>query len=206
MGKKHYRKNWKRQGPKRKLHTKVLIVCEGKKTEPNYLRGLKNSLRLSGANVEIVGEGVTPTSIVLSAKKRCLKDAKKGDPFDKVFCVFDKDQHANYEEAMQTIERMVHERIYMAITSVPSFEYWLLLHHTYSESPSNSSEMLNHLKQYMPNYTKGRTDIFEQLQEKLEDAKQNATRSLDSAMKNETDNPSTQVHILVECLQKLKRP
>ena len=67
-----------RRGPKREPYDKVLIVCEGKKTEPNYLEMLS-------ANVEVVG---FPVAI----------RKKRGDPFDKVFCVFDKDQHTDYRK------------------------------------------------------------------------------------------------------------
>ncbi len=194
-----------RRGPKREPYDKVLIVCEGKKTEPNYLKGLKDALRLNSANVEVVGRGATPTSIVSFAGKRYSTEKKRGDPFDKVFCVFDKDQHTDYNAAMEKIRGMKPKQTYVAITSVPAFEYWLLLHYEYSTQPCNSSEVLSSLKRYMPNYEKGGKGIFGQLQKQVEDAKRNAQRSLGSALETGTDNPSTRVHILVEFLQKLKR-
>lgn len=194
-----------RREPKREPYDKVLIVCEGKKTEPNYLKGIKDALRLNSANVKVIGEGATPTSIVRSAKKRYRKEKSIGDPFDKVFCVFDKDQHTDYNAAVEKIKGMKPKRPFIAITSVPAFEYWLLLHYEYSTQPCNSSEVLSRLKHYMPNYKKGEKYIFTQLQKQLEDAKRNAQRSLDSALETGTDNPSTRVHKLVKFLQKLKR-
>jgi hypothetical protein len=56
----------------------------------------------------------------------------------------------------------------------------------------------------MPGYTKGRGEIFVQLEDQLEFAKQNAIRALAAAAANGTDNPSTRVHELVEFLQNIK--
>ena len=44
-------------GPQRESYDRVLIVCEGKKTEPSYFGDLLTHYRLSMANIEIVGSG-----------------------------------------------------------------------------------------------------------------------------------------------------
>ena len=205
MRKETKREALERRKPRRKPFAKILIVCEGKKTEPGYINGLKNKLRLSSANIKIVGKGVAPTSIVTSAAKLYQKENRAGDPFDKVFCVFDKDQHAKYDEALEIINNKKPKEVFTAITSVPAFEYWLLLHHKYSTRPCNSSGVLKDLKCHMPKYQKGDETIFDQLQEKLEKAKENARLSLNSARKNNTDNPSTRVHELVAFLEGIKQ-
>ncbi len=194
-----------RRKARRAPYDKVLIVCEGSKTEPNYFNGLKDTYRLNNANVKIIGKGANPMKIVGFAKEKYRDEEVAGDSFDKVFCVFDKDTHPDYETAKQAIDKMKPNGTYEAITSVPAFEYWLLLHHEYNARPCTSSEIYNQLKQQMPGYEKGHKNIFTQLQGKLEDAKENAKRSLDESKKNNTDNPSTRVHILVDSLQKLKR-
>lgn len=48
------RKSLKRPGPKREPYDRVLIVCEGEKTEPNYLKEMIAHFQLSSANVAIV--------------------------------------------------------------------------------------------------------------------------------------------------------
>ena len=47
----------------------MLIVCEGKKTEPIYFQGLVNRYRLSTANVVVAGIGSDPRRLVATAKK-----------------------------------------------------------------------------------------------------------------------------------------
>lgn len=44
-----------RRQPKRAAYDRVLIVCEGSKTEPTYFRELVDHLKLNTANVEIDG-------------------------------------------------------------------------------------------------------------------------------------------------------
>lgn len=191
-----------RQGPIREQYDKVLIVCEGAKTEPNYFNGLKKHLRLKSANVEIVGEGANPATIVKRAKKLDRQEKGKGDPFDKIFCVFDKDTHADYQQALSDCL----DKKYIAVTSVPAFEYWLLLHFRYTTSPyQDTAELVRDLRRSLPYYEKNDVAIFGKLQEKLETGKKNAARSLEAARQADTDNPSTTVHILVEALQAIKQ-
>ena len=80
----------------------VLIVCEGEKTEPYYLESFRNNLRLSNTNIRICGRecGSAPISVVNYALKEF--HANKGG-YNKVFCVFDKDKHASYDEAIVKI-------------------------------------------------------------------------------------------------------
>ena len=83
---------------------RVLIVCEGAKTEPNYLRELIDCLKLSSTNVEVDGDsGSSPISVVRHAKRRYREERDKGDAFDRVFCVFDKDTHTTYAAAMRAL-------------------------------------------------------------------------------------------------------
>lgn len=201
MGKRTRAKSFLRRKPSREPYDKILIVCEGEKTEPIYCKGLKNYLRLNSANVEIVGEGATPAKIVERAKALDKWAKGMGDPFDKIFCVFDKDTHADYQRALDQCA----QKNYTAITSVPAFEYWLLLHFRYTTKPYDDASSVTHdLKEWMPNYHKSYPGIFDELQNKLETAKRNAEQSLNATEKAGTDNPSTKAHKLVQSLQGIK--
>ena len=85
-----------RKGPRREPYDRVLIVCEGSKTEPNYLREIVAHYRLSTANVEITGDGGSaPNSVVEYALTLF-----EGDPdYNAVFCVFDRDGHTTFLQA-----------------------------------------------------------------------------------------------------------
>ena len=181
-------------------YSRILIVCEGEKTEPNYFKGLMNELRLSG--VQITGEsGSSPSSVVAFAKERYEQEESAGFPFNQVFCVFDKDNHTTYEQALTQIREMRPNNVFHAIVSVPAFEYFLLLHYEFTTSPFTSKQVLSALKKYIPKYRKGKENIFNDVRDKLETAKANAKKSMIDAAKNNTDNPSTKAHELVEFMQ-----
>lgn len=202
----------KRHRVKRDSYAKILIVCEGEKTEPNYFNGLRDHHSLSSANVEVCGNcGSSPLSIVTYAKQRYREEKDAGDAFDKVYCVFDQDAHVDYTKAVAAIRGATPKDTYFAITSVPCFEYWLLLHFIYTTKPytalpgnSAGNQVLAQLKIYMPDYTKGDNDTFSVLIDQLDFAKNNAARSLQFAKANNTDNPSTHVHELVAFMQSIK--
>lgn len=205
-------KELKRRASRRSSYDKVLIICEGEKTEPNYFNELVHYYKLNSANVEIDGScGSSPKSVLLRAEKLAKIELDKGDGYDRVYCVFDKDTHASYKETKQKILNKHTVEQFFDVVSVPCFEYWLLLHFQYSTKPyhatassSIANEVLKDLKQVLPDYSKGDQNTFFNLIHQLEFAKQNAKRALQSADKSFTDNPSTYVHELVEYLQNLQ--
>lgn len=205
-------KNLKRKGARRAAYKKILIVCEGEKTEPNYFEGAREYYELNTVNVEVRGDcGSDPMSIVSFAKQRYREEKDAGDSFDQIYCVFDKDGHATYARAIDALTSATPKDTYFTINSVPSFEYWLLLHFVYSTRPytalpgnSSGNQVLTELKNYIPDYEKGRRTVFAELIEQLEQAKNYAKRALQESERNQTDNPSTRVHELVEALQELK--
>lgn len=203
-----------RKKARRAPYARVLIVCEGEKTESNYFNGLKDHLTLNNANVVVTGEcGSSPLSIVEYAMQRYRDEQRTGDPFDKVFCVFDRDVHDTYQQALDRIAAAKPKATFVAITSVPCFEYWLLLHFDYTTAPfhaagakSTGDRVVDKLRKYIPDYQKGDGSVFAQLIEQLPRAKAHASKALIDALANNSDNPSTRVHELVEYLQNIRAP
>ena len=201
-----------RKKAKRSSYDKVLIVCEGEKTEPNYFRELIDIYEINTANVAIDGTGgSSPKSVLNRAIELYELEDRKGDPFDSVYCVFDKDRHDSYEETLSKIASKRPKGIFYAAVSIPCFEYWLLLHFAYSTKPyattgskSIGEEVLKDLLNFMPGYTKGTRNVFSTLYPQLDFAKANAARVLQNAHDNHTDNPSTYAHELIEYLQNIK--
>jgi RloB-like protein len=206
-----------RRKPIRMLYEKVLIVCEGSKTEPLYFEELVDHYKIHGANVRVSGEcGSDPVSVVQHGLQ-LYQDEKKSDsgPFDRVYCVIDKDAHQNYDEAMNLLANTKPNDAFFAANSVPCFEYWILLHFTYTTKPympcggtSSGAAVLKELKTYWPQYTKAGRGAFEATLDVRNDelgyAKANAERALNEAKKNQCNNPSTHVHELVHYLQNIK--
>ena len=211
----HKRKERKAELLRRRRATKapydvILIVCEGAKTEPNYFTELKNAFRLSNANVMICGRGSDPLSVVDFA----IETFRREPEFDRVYCVFDRDRHTTYSAALDKVKRTrlgKRSKIF-AIPSVPCFEFWLLLHFTYTTKPFDApfgasicSNVIEELKKYLPGYQKGDQDIFNKIQDQLDNGITNARRVKQFHKTSGTDNPSTLVHSLVEYLRDLKK-
>ncbi|OYU83445.1 MAG: hypothetical protein CFE24_11430 [Flavobacterium sp. BFFFF2] len=106
-----------RQMPSKSEKPLILIVCEGKNTEPSYFRQFK----LVTATVVPVGEGYNTISLV----NRANYLAQKRD-YDQVWCVFDKDDFpdSDFNNAIITAQANNFGVAY----SNQSFEYWLILH------------------------------------------------------------------------------
>lgn len=198
---------------KREPYDKVLIVCEGEKTEPNYLIALRDYLKLSQANIKIDPKSdSSPTSVVKYAKE-LIKESST-DPYNHVFCVIDRDRHTDFDKAIAQIDgyRNIDTKIH-AIVSNPCFEYWILLHFTYttkSFGASGDSPCLdlikNDLKTYIPDYEKGdATQMLPIIQSGLEMAVANTKRANETAKRNGTDNPTTQMNEFVIYLKNLKQ-
>ncbi|MFN8489456.1 MAG: RloB family protein [Caldilineaceae bacterium] len=199
-----------RRSPKRDPYERILIVCEGSKTEPNYFREVIDALKLNTANVEVDGDSdPSPKSVVRHAKKRYREDTE----FDRIYCVIDKDEHSTYQEATAEIQAAKPIGVFHIIPSVPCFEYWLLLHFIYTTRPYARSEnrspgdhVFHELKQHLPDYEKGSKMIYRKIMPQTDRAISHAKRANAAANKAHTDNPSTQVYVLVEYLRGLKEP
>lgn len=203
----------RREKAKRAPYERVLIVCEGIKTEPNYFRGLCREWGLRPANVVIEDKrsGLDPKKLVAFA----IQTFRKNKDFENVFCVFDKDKHASYAAALDRIRstRLKGAKLH-AVTSVPCFEVWILLHFTYTTHAfcaaghdSDCELVIDELDQKgrLPGYKKGSKEIFDVLRDKLEAAINNAGRLEKFHKTSGTDNPSTMVHQLVLHLKSLQR-
>ena len=188
-----------RQRDRRAPYDKVLIVCEGEKTEPNYLNELLDYYKLNTANIKISGDcGSAPINIVEHAKQ-CYRDEKRsGIRFDRVYCVFDKDTHRSYQPALDIIASAVPKETFYAITSVPCFEFWLLRHFVCTTQPfcgtpsskSAGDRVIDDLLKYLPAYTKSDEGIFTQLIDQLPQAIRNSETVLRASKQDGTDNPS----------------
>ena len=197
-----------RRRPKREPYDRVLIVCEGSKTEPNYFSDLARHYELSTANIEIVGAGADPLTIVKKGKDRQQKERRSGEKYDRVYCVFDRDEHAHFQQASNLAQT---SKLQLG-RSWPCFEFWLLLHFCFSRRPygrshgrSPAENCIRDLQQCWPDYEKARDGVFLQLANTAENAKVHANKAEADARQTGNRNPSTEVHKLVTYLEQLKQ-
>lgn len=199
---------YRRGRPVREPYDLVLIVCEGEKTEPEYFTSLKQAYRLSSANIRINhGDGSDPVSIVKYALER-------GHEFDRVFCVFDRNGHQNYQQALDKIagSSLGKRGKLEAITSVPCFEIWILLHFAYSTAPfvktgnkSACDKVVDAIRDHLPTYQKAFAGVFEHLQPRVNDAVSHGKQLVQYNQDTGSENPATRVHELVKFLRNLKK-
>jgi hypothetical protein len=99
---------------------KILIVCEGQKTEPSYF----NQFRVRSAHITAVGHGYNTESLVQKTYEIVQKALTDGNVYDQVWCVLDKDDHDKFDQAIKLAKQYGFGIAY----SNQAFEYWLLLH------------------------------------------------------------------------------
>ena len=189
---------------------RMLIVCEGTKTEKYYFENARQAygVHRGQAVVEVqAGDGSNPKNIVETARKLKTRAEKEGNAFSSVYCAFDRDEHAHYQESIERAEKLKMR----TIKSVPCFEYWILLHfrnHTapYARTGNRSPCQCCHhdLLAEWHGYTKSNKKIFSELEPRLEDAWQYAEQRLAAAQADGSDNPSTEIHLLLEAMKTLK--
>ena len=124
------KRDWKRRERNQRQNPRFLIVVEGEVTEPQYLEAIKKSRKIR--SVDMVIDSPPPTSprqIVEKARDR-RKQAKKNDPYDAVWCVFDVEAKATQQarpDLDDAIQMAKDNKIYIALSN-PCFELWILLH------------------------------------------------------------------------------
>lgn len=201
-----------RKSAKREPYKMILIVCEGKETEKNYFENLRAYEKLSSVNIQVLsGSGSAPINVVKTAID--IKNSPSNNlPFDEVYCVIDRDTHSTFNDAI----KLAKENNIKIIVSYPCFEYWFLCHFIYCRSPfiksgnrsagDNCEQLLNRKWQeaFKERYEKSKSGTYTSLLSRLDRAIENANRSLADAEKDNEYNPSTQVHLLVDELRKIK--
>jgi hypothetical protein len=212
-----------RQKANRKPYDNVLIVCEGEKTEPYYFEEMRVYLDLDSANIAIDGScGSSPKSVVEHAQNLFNRERASSGNYDRVFCVFDRDQPETFGYALDKInsinralkkEDYSEKDVFTAIRSIPAFEYWFLLHFTPSTKPysplgtkSVGDQVIDDLRVYLPDYEKKQEGIYKYSIDNglIDGAKAHSNRIFENSKNTGDINPSTNVHDLVEYLEALK--
>jgi hypothetical protein len=146
----------RRRKPQREPRHRILVVCEGLRTEPNYFNALRVKVR-AVVELEIEPGGATPKRLVERAvtmqKKAELEARSQGDRFlryDEVWCVFDIDEHPYLGEARQQAQA---HGIGLAISN-PCFELWALLHFQEQSAFIQRRAARARLKKHLPDYEK----------------------------------------------------
>ena len=114
---------------------RLLVLCEGEKTEPQYLKAFISQYDLPADRITVrcVKGAQTPLAIAKWAAGEMRYATHLGAsgsekrPYTEVWCVFDRDFHADFDAALDFVRS---EPNVYAVPSNPCFELWLLHHFT----------------------------------------------------------------------------
>lgn len=189
----------------KKLRQSILIVCEGKKTEPLYFESFKKRLpKEIVKQVTITGKGMNTTSLITAATE---ENGKKENGFDQTWIVMDRDSFTskNVNDAHHQANILGYKMAY----SDESFELWYLLHFIYLDTPIDRNAYIKKLnfilnEKGLPKYSKASQEMYSILEEF---GNQNLaikySKKLEKIHSNKTfanRKPSTSVYKLVDLL------
>ena len=146
-----------RRTPSREPKPVILIVCEGQKTEPQYLEGFKRACHNPRVEIKISDRHGVPRTLVEIAKhlkaereKAAKQYEDENIAYDSVWCVFDIDEHPNVPDARQ----MARDNEIEVAISNPCFELWLLLHFRGNPGAHHRDKIREMLIAFVPAYDK----------------------------------------------------
>ena len=190
-------------GIKRELN-RVIIACEGTKTEVSYFEAFFHAL--------IQNKNIAKTSFVIATHHHTdpigvLKDLqaelKKDSEFEHQWIVIDRDTHESFADTLYKAKSI---NINVAYSN-PCFELWYLLHFEDFNVSIHRHDLPARLNKHIV-YTKNSMKIYQEIlafqQIAIERAKKLIiNHSKDRALNPTIDNPSTSVYQLVEVLNGL---
>lgn len=171
---------------------RILLICEGKKTEPHYFEEFWTEYR--HPNVEVCalhGDHTDPQNLVTFGQDIFLHGGDNGHgkkmlprAFDEVYILFDRDEHPSYAAAIQAAENLEPSLrndfkkhiVFKALPSNPCFELWLVLHYKEVLHLPHRDDLFDDLKQRWNGYDKGATGLFAKTKDLLPDACTRATK------------------------------
>lgn len=197
----------------REYKNSILIICEGKETEPNYFKKFPTN----NVKVKPIGTGTSNITLIGNAVSIWELYAAEGKYYESLWCVFDRDDfpQEKYNQAFASIanEERVLNRKYRKKTgrkvkiniaySNQAFELWYLLHFDYIDTGLHRwqyKDMLSHSQRMNRKYEKNYHNMYSLLEGIQDTAVRNAKR-LEASINGQSKhnhNPSTTVYKLVE--------
>jgi len=179
---------------------RFLIVCEGKKTEPNYFRKFPEKPEVYD-RIDIFGTGYNTTSLVNEAIRLKNEAQKRGEPYIEVWCVFDKDDFS-VDQFLAAIIIAGKNQIKCAY-SIEAFELWYMLHFNFYDTALSRDQYKEKLTELLGKiYQKNDDGMYQLLKKRQNTAIKNARKlyALQYKRSLSEQNPITTVFQLVERL------
>lgn len=146
------------------VRKRILIVCEGEKTEPNYFEAFRRELPRGVVELEIIGTGDNTLNVVNKAIEERNEQANTNRAYDQTWAVFDKDSFSDqrFNEAVFLAER---EKVGCAYSN-EAFELWYLLHFEFYQNAASRTQYSGLLSNHLGRpYQKNDIEIFATLRQ-----------------------------------------
>jgi len=224
MARLHHRKGYKEERKKLRSHKSrkeniknqrqlIMLACEGEKTERFYFEAffdrLKRSHTISKLSCVIAPHKHTNPTGVLNDLLQCVTNTGYTyKDYEERWIVIDRDKERagggghTLDDYMKAITRAKDIGVDVAWSN-PSFELWYLLHFEYRNTGIDRDELIARLSKCLgKKYQKNDTNLFAELEPKVNNAIRNANRLLENAVESDAPkmNPATNVVKLVEKL------
>lgn len=150
------------------LPPRILIVSEGTKTEPYYLKllakGINDKYRKFSVNPRIVVEGTGRNTTGLYGFLEDNYTSKELTEYQQIWLVYDKDDFPKdrFDNAAYKADADRKYRFRVAWSN-ESFELWLLWHYQDYTANTHRKEYIKALKKYIPGYDKGKKEVYERI-------------------------------------------
>jgi hypothetical protein len=179
---------------------RILIVCEGEKTEPNYFRCFPENPQVFD-DIDIQGAGYNTVSLVRETIRRKRNADRDLKPFIETWCVFDKDSFSDRD--FKDAVNLASENGIRCAYSIEAFELWYLLHYDFCDSKLSRTQYRGKLSERLAaTYMKNSNTMYKLLEPRQKTAIKNAKRLYENQKKLPCyqQNPVTTVFMLVEKL------
>lgn len=191
---------------------RVLIVCEGKETEPNYFDFLRRSSVVKDRyDVKLIPGRGNPVETLHAAIRQIQRISHQEFSYEHKWCVFDVETAVRHELVREACALALRYEFNVCLSN-PAFEIWYVLHFDrITKSFSNAGSLRTHLqklwkKNFSQRYDKNNPDHYQKLVSRMSTAIDNAKwgreQSPDHGSKTKTIdcNAATDVYKLVELL------
>jgi hypothetical protein len=195
----------RRRAPTREPKARMVLVCEGKNTEPEYFRALKRFYAKKSLDIVTVPAAGVPMTLANRAREeaRGLKNSVSTKK-DAVCAIFDRDEHPKFEEAIAFCQR---NGILVGYTN-PCFELWLIWHFENFGATCHRHDVQKRFATLAPEYhpTANKTADFSKLMSGIDDA---ALRSQHHYEARENEGalysaPSSLMHKIIERIKEFE--
>jgi hypothetical protein len=197
-----------RPRPSKAPYRRFLVVCEGEKSEPSYLEGVRSICRGQLIQIKIVGGAGATKKVVEQAvllKKEAQSRAKRlrdgFENYDDIWCVLDVDDHDRLSEALVQAR---HNKIEVALSN-PCYELWVVLHHRDERRSIHRAKLQSECKEH---YKCGDKHVaFDKLWSNYSEARDRAIqlRRWQTEMGRDQGDPWTNFDELIDALLTLRK-